>query len=140
MSERDMRRNVMRRLRELDAKPVENPVWPGTPDVNYVEGWIELKWARAWPVNGNTSPVLIHHYTPQQRVWLARRWKAGGNSCLLLQVGKEWLLFTGEVAAVHVGRATRVELERLAVRHWRNGLITEELISCLNNLRTQNAF
>lgn len=131
MSEQTQRGRVIRALRPLHAKSVENRVGPGTPDVNYIEGWIELKWLRRWPRNAEASPVLIEHFTPQQRVWLRRRWELGGNAHLLLQVGHEWLLFRGDVAAEHVGRVTRPELYRLAAHRWTKGLRDEELRECL---------
>lgn len=97
---------------KLDPVRVENPIHPGTPDVNLCDGrWIELKCIAAWPARA-TSTVQIRHYTPQQRVWLYRRWKyAPGSTLLLLEVRTEgqWLLFDGDVAAKVVGRGTTSE-------------------------------
>jgi hypothetical protein len=96
----------------LDPVRVENPIHPGTPDVNLCTGlWIELKCIEGWPARAST-PVRIRHYTPQQRVWLYRRWKyAPGSTLLLLEVrsAEQWLLFDGDVAAKVVGRGTTVE-------------------------------
>jgi len=96
----------------LDPVRVENPIHPGTPDVNLATGvWIELKSVDRWPVREKT-PLRIDHYTPQQRVWLYRRWKyAPGSTFLLLEVSgaREWLLFDGNVAAKIVGRVTTSE-------------------------------
>ena len=96
----------------LDPVRVENPIHPGTPDVNLADGcWIELKCIPGWPVRA-ASPVPIRHYTPQQRVWLYRRWKyAPGSTFLLLEVlsVQQWLLFDGDVAAKIVGRSTTAE-------------------------------
>lgn len=95
---------------KLDPVRVENPVHPGTPDVNLADGrWIELKCLQAWPVRESTT-VRIPHFSPQQRVWLYRRWKiAPGTTHLLLEIrdDRQWLLFDGDVAAKIVGRATR---------------------------------
>ena len=92
---------------KLDPVRVENPIHPGTPDVNLCDGrWIELKCIPRWPVRARTV-VRIAHYTPQQRVWLYRRWKAApGSTLLLLEVcaERQWLLFDGDVAAKIVGR------------------------------------
>lgn len=94
---------------KLDPVRVENPIHPGTPDVNLSNGkWIELKCIPAWPVR-DTTVVRISHYTPQQRVWLYRRWKyTPGSTLLLLEVraDRQWLLFDGDVAAKVVGRGT----------------------------------
>jgi len=116
-----MRQGVIKVLRPLDAISVENPAYPGTPDVNYMEGWIELKWARNWPVREETF-FQLDHFTPQQRVWLKRRWKKGGESYLLLQVKKEWLLFDGLTAATHVGKCNRVALINHSIKYWNKGL------------------
>lgn len=96
----------------LDPVRVENPIYPGTPDVNLATGhWIELKCLAAWPARASTR-VRIPHYTPQQRVWLYRRWKfAPGSTLLLLEVraAEQWLLFDGDIAAKVVGRGTTAE-------------------------------
>ena len=97
---------------KLDPVRVENPIHPGTPDVNLADGrWIELKCVPGWPAQEN-SLLRIRHYTPQQRVWLYRRWKyAPGSTYLLLEVRsvRQWLLFDGDVAAKVVGRATTAQ-------------------------------
>jgi hypothetical protein len=97
---------------KLDPVRVENPIHPGTPDVNLATGhWLELKTILGWPARA-TSRVRIPHYTPQQRVWLYRRWKyAPGSTLLLLEVraDRQWLLFDGDVAAKVVGRGTTLE-------------------------------
>lgn len=94
---------------KLDPVRVENPIYPGTPDVNLCNGhWIELKTIEAWPSRARNL-VRIEHFTPQQRVWLYRRWKyAPDSTYLLLEVRstREWLLFDGDLAAKVVGRAT----------------------------------
>ena len=98
MSERKMRSNVCDWLRDLDAFAVENPANPGTPDVSYVDGWIELKQIDSWPAS-EATPVRISHYTPQQRIRARKRWKKGGNVFWMLQVRNDWLLLDGDVAA-----------------------------------------
>lgn len=118
------------------AVPVENPALPGTPDVNYIGGWIELKQIEEWPKRDDTV-VMIEHYTPQQRVWAIRRRRAGGTCWLLLQCRREWLLFDGAVAATHLNSCTKSELTKVAEYVSTDGP-DEGLIKCI--LRTQNAY
>ena len=96
MSERDMRQRVIRALAPLDAISVENRAYPGTPDVNYVGGWLELKWLREWPKRAE-SPVVIGHLTQQQKVWLFRRMNKQGNAYLVLQCKKQWLVYLPDI-------------------------------------------
>lgn len=121
-----MRQRVIKALKPLDAISVENPCRPGTPDVNYTEGWIELKHKYEWPKRSD-SVVRLDHFTPQQRVFLMRRWHVGGNAYLLLQVDHDWLLFTGEDAADHVGKVDRATLEELAIAVWNRPNLPEVL-------------
>lgn len=131
--------SLRRMMKDLDPVRVENPAWPGTPDVNYggedpelgeLEGWIELKWARRWPTNAQTV-LQLPHFTPQQRAWLLRRHTRGGRVHLLLKVGPSWLLFRGDVAARVVGRANRAELSAAACGFWPKGLRETEFRKCL---------
>jgi len=102
---------------KLDPIRVENPIHPGTPDVNLANGiWIELKALAKYPVKPSYL-LRLPWYTPQQRVWLYRRWRAGGRTYLLLEVvaAGDWLLFDGDVAAKIVGRGT-VDRHRVNAR------------------------
>ena len=95
----------------LDPLRVENPIHPGTPDVNFCTGdWMEMKTIPDWP--RPNLVVQIRHFTKQQRVFLYQRWRrAPGSTHLLLQVRstREWLLFDGDVAMRIVGRSTTAE-------------------------------
>lgn len=117
MSESVMRGHVTAALSKLDGRAVENPIDPGFPDVNYVEGLIELKWLPKWPKREH-SVVTIEHYTPVQRIFHERRSKAGGKIHVMFQVGKTWMLFEGRVAAAYLGLVDRETLERVAMRIW----------------------
>jgi len=120
MSESGMRMNLVKTLSVLDAVSIENPAGPGTPDVNFIGGWIECKWLRAWPKRPDTPVKLSHPLLPTQKAWLRRRRRRGGAAWVMLQCGREWLLFKGEVAADHLGTATQRELYHLwAHRTWR---------------------
>ena len=130
MSESGQRKRIIKALRPLHGIPVENPVRPGTPDVNYIEGWIELKWMRRWPTRDYTM-VRLPHFTMQQRRFLRDRYEKGGNAWLLLQVGKEWLLFTGRDACDYVGQVSRKGLYKTARVRWTKGLVDEDRRICL---------
>lgn len=103
MLEKAMRQTVVSGLRELDAVSVENLVGSGTPDVNIIPGWIELKKLVRWPRSG---VVKVPHYTPEQRAWSFRRARAGGRTWMLLRIDstEEWFLFDGPLAAINLGR------------------------------------
>ena len=113
MSEKDMRSRLVRALKPLHAIAVENPVLPGTPDINYRDGWVEAKWLRAWPRRPETV-VPLEHFTQQQRFWLRQRCRAGGAAWLILQCRNQWLVFRGSTAAKYLGHVPRAELESLA--------------------------
>ena len=131
MSESSMRRNVVKALRPLDGCAVETKLEDGIPDVNYVGGWIECKCLKAWPVRPATPVRLDHPLMPHQAAWLCRRWRRGGKAWVLLQVGREWLLFDPPTAKEKLGTATREELRLIAARYWPNGLNAQELIDAV---------
>jgi hypothetical protein len=93
-------------LAELDPVRVENLSSVGTPDVNYVGGWIELKCLAAWPKKPETV-VKVDHFTPEQRAWILRRCRAGGKVFVILRVANDWLLFGGAQAACSLGTWTK---------------------------------
>ena len=138
MSERDMRSKVTKALAPLGAIAVENPVHPGTPDVNFIEGWIELKWLRDWPKKPETLVRLDHPLMMQQRIWHIQRRMKGGQSWVLLQCKRQWFLFDGAIAAQQLGLCTQRELMVLAEHVMHNGLVAEELEECVS--RKQSDF
>lgn len=121
---------VLLKRHRLDPVSVENPVHPGTPDLNYLHGWIELKQVARWPSRGST-PLRVPTYTQQQRVWAKRRRQAGGLCYLLLRVAEDWLLFDGGWASAHLGYATASELIAASLGYWPRRLNEEELVTCL---------
>lgn len=138
MSESGMRQRTVKALKLLDAISVENPAYPGTPDINFIGGWIECKWLRSWPLSDKTI-VKIGHYTNQQKVWARRRIRRGGNVWFMLQCGKEWLLIKGDVAAKQVGSCTRKELIQISAKSWLTGLKDQELLEFIKcNRSTTN--
>lgn len=117
MSESKLSAKILKTLKHLDAIPVDNPRKPGTPDVNYVEGWLELKYLKEWPKRSITI-VRIPTWTPQQGIRHYLRNLAGGNSKVLLQVGTEYLLFQGSTAYMFFNEVMRSQMYLLAIKVW----------------------
>lgn len=118
MSEKSMWGTVRKSLAGLDPVRVENRVELGTPDVNYIGGWIELKWHRKAPKHKGIFH-LTHDMSTEQRVWAIRRHQAGGRCFLLLKCGSEYLLFYGYVAAEFLGRVGFDTLREKAIKSWK---------------------
>jgi hypothetical protein len=98
----------------LDPVRVENGLGRGTPDVNIVTGWVELKYRAAWPKRAWT-PVVFPKYESHQAAWLTRRWAAGGGAWLLGGVRDlAFLWVASDALAVYRG-LSRGEFEGLAV-------------------------
>ncbi len=134
--ETSMRQRVVRSLRKLDAVPVENPILPGTPDIEFIGGWVELKSEEKWPTRENT-PLRLKRFTLEQRLFLRRRIRRGGNSWLLLRVGRDWLLFRGDVAADILGDSTKAKLIKAAMHYWNNRApSTIELLAAFSGDKT----
>jgi len=53
----------------------------------------------------------------------------------MLQCGREWLLFRGDVACEYLGTSTRAELYRHVYHVWKTGLDADELIAILETCR-----
>ncbi len=132
MLESDMRQILVALLKPLHAIAVENGYChPGSPDINYAEGWIECKATNNWPARPGTAVVLDHPVTPEQKIFMMKRERVNGACFVMLNISGEWLLFEGKIAAEYLGRATRVELYDLAVRCWKRTPRTPELVECL---------
>ena len=120
MSEDSLWKALRPLIKHLDPVRIESPIVPGIPDVNYSQGWIELKYAECWPVRGGR--LRIDHFTTEQKNFLRRRHTAGGNAFLLLKVGlgskAEWFLFDGIRASIWVGLAGREILLKTCCQHW----------------------
>src|ERR1044072_6780172 len=108
MSESDFRREFVFLTRALRAKPIENMLEAGTPDVWIAPGAAELKGVRSWPAR-DTTIVRLDHYTDVQREWLLDRWNAGGGAWLVLRCKHEWLCWEAPEAQ-RVGFLTRHQL------------------------------
>lgn len=111
-----MRRQVLSCLKPLHGVAVENAVLPGHPDVNYAGGDIELK--RVPAVRSEDAVVRVPHFSPQQRVFLTLRKRAGGRAHVLIMVGSEWILLDGLVAAQCLGTTSLRHLKHVCDYMW----------------------
>jgi hypothetical protein len=93
----------------LDPQRIENVVGEGTPDIEFVGGWIESKFLWEWPRRPDTI-IHIRHFTTEQRAWHVRRAAFGGISFVALEVEDDLLIIKGDKAARMIGNTTRGEL------------------------------
>lgn len=114
MAESDLNKRLQSALSHRDPVRVENAVGPGTPDIEYVGGWIESKLLKQWPKRLDTI-VQVRHYVPEQRAWHVKRRKAGGRVHVVIQIGDDVLVFDAMDAAQGLGFWTRAEMNRIAV-------------------------
>lgn len=117
--ERSMWEAIRPAFAGLHAVRIESgAIAEGTPDVNLVSGWMELKYIDAWPVRPST-PVRVDHFRTEQRAWLKARYAAGGRTWVLLKIGEnDWLLFDGFKAACRLGYLDTAETKALALARW----------------------
>jgi hypothetical protein len=79
-----------------DAQRHEDKISTGIPDVSFglqgVNGWLELKHVKKYPKKSTTA-VRIKHFTSDQKNWLKRRQKFGGNCWVLIAIETDIYLF-----------------------------------------------
>jgi hypothetical protein len=93
----------------IDVMRVENTTQDGTPDVNMCfegdEVWVELKHVHAFPKRETTTVGKKEWIRRAQVDWAYARTKSGGTVFLLVQVEREYFLFTGsQIPALYVGQ------------------------------------
>lgn len=133
MSESSFRSTFCKKLVSIDARPIENVLGAGTPDVNFIEGMIELKFLKEWPKKPAT-PVKFHRLSSAQKVWIGRRWHRGGNVWLLARIASDYLLFRGKDVQP-LNTLNRQELMDHALKVWNRQLNWKELKELLTNYR-----
>jgi hypothetical protein len=127
MSEAALWRNLKRKMFPrywAEVTRHEDAVSSGIADVSFVNrgwldfestgrhGWMELKYRAKAPLRSN-SICSLPHFTDAQRVWLAKKGRSGGMTFLLLQLDRDYLLFTWQEAE-DVGRVTTERLYEIA--------------------------
>lgn len=135
MSEASMRKNLVKKLSVLDAVSIESPTTGlGIPDVNFIGGWFECKWLRAWPKGCDSNPVKFgHELTKEQQIWLWRRERQGGLAMVVAQVQQSWFFWSGRKIKEEKlwDRMTRPEMIANAELYFPKGLELEALLSYL---------
>lgn len=116
LRESEMRSKVVKMLTPWHAVPIENGVGVGTPDVEYVGGWLELK-SVDQPKNPDTA-VRVPHFSMEQRLWLRQRNEAGGRADVLIKVGNWWILLRGDIAAEILGMVSLGALIDACIDAW----------------------
>lgn len=135
MSESGMRQNLVKALKSLDAVPIENHMRAGTPDVNFIGGWIECKWMKFWPKGADVRSVRFSHpLTKEQGLWARRRTLAGGVSLVVAQVSREWFFFDGLDIRLYFNKMTRPEMRERAIFRMTNGMNKKELLEWISSL------
>jgi hypothetical protein len=133
MSESKMRQEFCKLIAALDPIKIENLLTGekgvGTPDVEFVGGWAELKWLKNFPKREGT-PIRLPHYTQEQRRWALRRQAAGEDCWLILQIGCEWWVFDAD-GAQNVGFLDRAGLHEASRQHFLKKPTAQEMCGVL---------
>lgn len=135
MSEKKARAKLLKILAPIGARPVENIVDPGMPDVVCVAGWIEIKVAER--PSRSTTPIRVE-WQPGQQPWL-RKWRQhGGRAWTMLRLGDTWILHDALWAVDRLGEATEDELIKHAAGCWPTAPTFEQLAEKLLGQKAVN--
>ena len=130
-----MRQRLVKAMSDFDAVPIENKLRAGTPDVEFINGWIECKWRKFWPKSADTRPVRFPHpLSKEQGLWLRRRALKGGVTLVAAQVSRDWFFFDGIDIKDYFGKMTKPEMIDKALLHMGNGLDKDRLKQWLMTL------
>lgn len=117
-----------------DVQSHEDRYSTGIPDLSYgardVNGWIELKQVRKWPVKPAT-PVNLDHFTASQVNWLRKRGKKGGRCFILVRVDTEYFVFSFHEARLLRAGMTQEAFREKCIQSWSGKIYPEELLKTL---------
>jgi hypothetical protein len=135
MNETAMRKSV--RDKALKEHPtsdwcrLESWVGIGVPDINWcvdgMELWIEGKCIPPEAMPKRTTTALHIGLRPEQRLWLEKRQRAGGNVCVLALLGKEWFIFRENFGAL-LEKQTLEDLRMISTHHWTGPFDVQKLL------------
>lgn len=117
MKEKTARKNIVAAIATYrHAMAVENPAHPGTPDINFAGGWIEVKSRDEWPARA-TTPVRPRHPLMMEQIrWIRTRVGTGRDKVYIaFVVGKQYMFFDGLKGIEIIGLANRKDLEAAAL-------------------------
>lgn len=127
---RTLSKNMVKARAWKEATRHEDKLQLGIADLSFVSnsgthGWMELKKLHEWPKRSSTI-VRVPHYTEHQRIWLKKKGDAGGNTWLLIKVGRDVLLFDWHVAQ-RVGEMIQKDMFSTARAYWIGKMDYDEL-------------
>jgi|SRR6056297_1476963 len=137
MSEARARSTLVKRLRVLDAQPVEVKGRSGVPDLEHIYGWIELKFKPKWPkyLRDDTIIKWPHKLEPAQKVWLRRRVNRGGAAVLCGKVDRDWFFWDCAKFELDLfDNQPKSEMIYTADRYYKGRLNNKDLIAWLISL------
>lgn len=137
MSEAAARSTLVKRLRVLDAQPVEVKGRSGVPDVEHIYGWIELKFKPRWPARLKADTVIKwpHKLEKAQKVWLRRRVMRGGAAVLCGKIDRDWFFWDCANFDLDLfDNQTKAEMLETADRYYHIRLDNKDLIEWLISL------
>jgi len=112
-----------------DVTNHEDRFQEGIPDASYglenVNGWVEHKYLKSWPKRATT--LVNPGIKKTQVLWIEPRQKTGGRCFLLIGVGKEIFLFSGDNARVLYDGITKQEYYEKSLNVWLNQIDKAQL-------------
>ena len=121
-------------VRGVQTYRVENKVAVGMPDVHYihegVSGWIELKFMNDWPKKRMTTGLM-----QTQAMWLETYHLNGGNSWIMLRIGREFTgLLSGREAMKIYDRPSKAAFRGMLCWHAMGNIKEEEWDNLKNTI------
>lgn len=115
MNEKQFRNKVIEILAPIGARPVENILDVGMPDVVCVAGWIELKVSSRPKRSTSRIPVI---WQPGQQPWLKKWRQHGGRAWTLLLLDETWILHDAFWSVEYLGEVDEDFLIKHASGCW----------------------
>ena len=147
MSESTAQSNICKAMKGIWDEHKHNDVVPGVPDLSFslpgLDGWIEIKWAPL-PVRPGSKVRVTKGGNSKswaaQKIWMRKRASRGGACFVLLQVGRQHLLFWHDVAAALLDVVDMDGLEVGASYIWDGVPPGRQFEAALISLATQRRF